>query len=98
MRAIIVIVPSHLTTIPTDYTLVGSTIATQHIMPTHALTVSKTPVSTDMTDGKSSTEDDGVPAAVFASVGGMLAMIALILVVILLIVFLMRKNRNYKDG
>ena len=47
---------------------------------------------------ESSTKDSGVPAAVFAGVGGMMvALIALILIVILLVIFLVRKNRHQKN-
>ena len=87
--------------IPIEGTLVGSTIATQHVMPTRAHSTSVTPVPTDMIDGESSMKDGGVPAAVFAGVGGMMVVIiALILIVILLIVIVLKKNRNHKvkDG
>ena len=50
-----------------------------------------------MSDTESSSEDGGVPIAVFAGVCGVVVVIiALILLVILLTVILVRKKRNYE--
>ena len=101
---------SHPTDLATDsFTSVTQTpVVTGFITPadlaTRRLTsVTQTPVikasnTPDMSDTESSSEDDGVPTAVFAGVGGVVVVIiALVLLVILLIVVLVRKNRNHKD-
>ena len=50
-----------------------------------------------VTQTESSSEDGGVPTAVFAGVGGVVVVIiALILLVILLTVILVRKKRDYE--
>ena len=68
------------------------------VTQTPVIKASNTPTPTDMSDTESSSEDDGVPTAVFAGVGGVVVVIiALVLLVILLIVILVRKNRNHKD-
>ena len=67
------------------------------VTQTPVIKVSNTPTPTDMSDTESSSEDGGVPTAVFAGVGGVVVVIiALILLVVLLIVILVRKKRNYR--
>ena len=73
-------------------------LATDRLTSVTQTPVIKAPTQTDMSDTESSSEDSGVPTAVFAGVGGVVVVIiALILLVILLIVILVRKNRNRKD-
>ena len=68
------------------------------VTQTPVIKVSNTPTPTDMSDTESSSEDGGVPTAVFAGVGGVVVVviIALILLVILLTVtvILVRKKRH----
>ena len=63
---------------------------------TPVIKTSNTPAPTDMSDTESSSEDGGVPIAVFAGVCGVVVFIALILLVILLTVIYVRKKRNYE--
>ena len=57
--------------------------------------VTQTPV---ISDAESSTDDGGVPVAVFAGVGGMMVVIIALTLLVILVVVLVRKNRSWKDG